>query len=67
MVELAERLENIHAPLEDRLKAYELRIADLEAELAAKGQENLELIKAKIETTRKKLEGERAQDSLNWN
>ncbi len=68
VAELAERLEHVHAPLEDRLRAYERRIAELEAELAARGEQNLELIKARIETTRRKLDGERtrdAQESLN--
>jgi len=67
VAELAARLEQVHAPLEDRLRAYEQRIAELEAELAAKGEQNLDLIKAKIETTRKKLEGERSQERLDWN
>lgn len=69
VAELAERLEHVHAPLEERLRAYEKRIAELEAELAAKGEQNLELIKARIETTRKKMEGERSeetQETLNW-
>ena len=61
VAELAERLEHVHAPLEERLRAYEKRIAELEAELAAKGEQNLELIKARIETTRKKLDGERLE------
>lgn len=59
VAELAERLEHVHAPLEERLHAYEKRIAELEAELAAKGEQNQELIKARIETTRKKLDGGR--------
>jgi hypothetical protein len=65
--ELVERLAQLQAPLEDRLKAYERRIAELEAELAAKGEQNLELIKAKIETTRRQMEGERSQEPLTWN
>lgn len=68
VAELADRLEHVHAPLEDRLRAYERRIAELEAELAARGEQNLELIKARIETTRRKLDGERtreSQESLN--
>ena len=68
VADLAERLEHVHAPLEDRLRAYERRIAELEAELAARGEQNLELIKARIETTRRKLDGERtreSQESLN--
>lgn len=68
VAELAERLEHVHAPLEDRLRAYERRIAELEAELTARGEQDLELIKARIETTRRRLDGERpreSQESLN--
>ena len=64
---LADRLEQLHIPLEQRLAAYEQRIAELEAQLAAKDEQNAELIKAKIATTRKKLAVERSQESLNWN
>ncbi len=67
VAELAARLEEVHAPLEDRLRAYEQRIEELEAELAAKGEQNLDLIKAKIESTRKQMEGERSQERLDWN
>ena len=67
VAELEKRLENIHAPLEDRLKAYERRIADLERELAAKGEENRELLKARIDTARKKLASERANAPVAWN
>jgi len=69
VAELTERLEHVHAPLEERLRAYVKRIAELEAELAAKGEQNQALIKARIETTRKQLEGERSeetQESTNW-
>jgi exonuclease VII small subunit len=65
VAELAERLQQVHAPLEERLRAYEKRIAELEAELAEKGEQNLALIQARIDTTRQKLETERAQDTLN--
>jgi hypothetical protein len=67
VADLVERLDHLQAPLEDRLRAYQERIAELETELAAKGEQNVELIKAKIETTRKRLEGERSQDSVSWN
>ncbi len=53
-------LAQLHAPLEDRLKAYEKRIVELEHQLAAKGAENRELLKATIRLTRRKLEAERA-------
>lgn len=64
---LAQRLEQLHIPLEQRLAAYEQRIAELESQLAAQHEQNAELLKAKIETTRKKLQVERAQESPNWN
>lgn len=64
---LDERLQMIQAPLEDRLKAYEKRIAELEKDLAEKGEQNRELIKAKILMTRKQLEAERGKNRLNWN
>lgn len=67
VAELEQRLEKLHAPLEDRLKAYERRIADLERELAAKGEENRELLKARIDTARKKLASERARAPVAWN
>jgi hypothetical protein len=63
MAELEKRLNELHAPLQDRLRAYEGRIADLEKALAAKGDENRELIRAKIELMRKQLEAERAKDA----
>jgi hypothetical protein len=67
VADLEKRLEKIHAPLAERLQVYEKRIAELERELAAKGEENRELIKAKIASARKKLESERAKDPLTWN
>ncbi len=62
MAELEKRLNELQAPLQDRLRAYESRITDLEKALAAKGEENRELIRAKIELMRKQLEAERARD-----
>lgn len=62
MAELEKRLNELQAPLQDRLRAYESRIADLEKALVAKGAENRELLKAKIELMRKQLDAERAKD-----
>lgn len=59
MAELEARLEKIQAPLQDRLAAYERRIAELEKDLAVKGEENRELIKTKIDVVRKQLESKR--------
>lgn len=67
MAELDERLEKVHAPLQDRLEAYERRIAELEKELAARGDENRELLKAKIEMIRKQLEAQREKNRVEFN
>ncbi|MDB6121329.1 MAG: hypothetical protein JWQ71_322 [Pedosphaera sp.] len=64
---LEERLEKIQAPLGERLKAYEKRITELEKELEAKGEENRELIKAKILLAKKQLETERNRNRVPWN
>jgi hypothetical protein len=65
MTELEDRLEKVHAPLQERLRAYEQRIGELEKELASKDDENRELTKAKIELIRKQLMA--AQDRLGMN
>lgn len=59
MAQLETRLEKIHAPLQDRLTAYERRIAELEKELANRDEENRALLKAQIEFMRKQLESQR--------
>lgn len=64
MAELERRLNELQAPLQERLRAYENRIADLEKALTVKGEENRELIKAKIQLTRRQLEAERARNRL---
>ena len=60
--ELEQRLENLHTPLAGRLAAYEQRITELEKELAAKGEENRELLRARIATARRKLVSERERE-----
>lgn len=62
MVELEARLEKVQAPLQERLAAYERRIAELEKELAVRGEENRELLKAKIEMMRRQLEAQREKN-----
>ncbi len=61
LAELETRLARLHAPMEQRLQLYRQRIEELERELAAKGEENRELIQAKIELTRKKLASEHSK------
>ena len=67
LAELEQRLASVQAPLEDRLKAYEQRIAELENDLSAKGVENQELIKATIAMARKRLEMQKSKDPVPWN
>ncbi len=42
VAELERRLDQVHAPLQERMKAYEQRIADLERQLAQKGGDQRE-------------------------
>ncbi len=67
MAEMEARLEKVHAPLNDRLAAYQRRITELEKELEARGQENRELLKAKIEIMRKQLEAQQGKNRLEFN
>ncbi|HAM70348.1 MAG TPA: hypothetical protein DCM86_01745 [Verrucomicrobiales bacterium] len=55
LAEMEQRLEQLRAPIQDRMRAYEKRIADLEEDLARKGEENRELIRTKIALTRERL------------
>jgi hypothetical protein len=65
MRELEQRLEQFHTPLQERIIAYERRIQELEQELAAKGEENRELIGARINVVRQHLSVERERFGIN--
>jgi len=65
--ELVHRLDQLHAPMQDRLRTYETRIEQLEKELAARSEENRELLKLKIEMIRRQLESERARSRVEFN
>ena len=67
LTELARRLELVQAPLLDRLRAYEQRIAELEKDLGEQSKENRELLKLKIELLRDQVEAERTRSRLNFN
>jgi hypothetical protein len=67
MRELDSRLERLHTPLQERIRAYEERIAELEKDLAAKGEENRELIGARIAQARKQLNVERERRDFGTN
>ena len=59
MQALEQRLEQLQSPLQERISAYEKRIVELEKDLALKGEENRELIKAKITLAKQQLTVER--------
>jgi hypothetical protein len=65
MAQLEARLEMMQAPLQERLRAYEQRILELERELAQKGEENRELIKMEIALARTQLAATRGKLDLN--
>jgi hypothetical protein len=67
LAELERRLDELHAPLQERLRAYEKRVVELELSLAAKGQENRQLLEAKIQLTRKQIEAERTRTVMERN
>lgn len=57
--ELEQRLEQLHTPLQQRISAYEARIVELEKDLEAKGEQNRELIGARISVAKQQLMVER--------
>jgi len=67
IAEMQRRLDDLHAPLQERLLTYEKRVAELEKALAVKGAENRELLKAKIQLIRKQLETEQKRERVNFN
>jgi predicted nucleic acid-binding Zn-ribbon protein len=64
---LVHRLDELKAPMQERLRSYEERIAELEKDLAERNEENRELLKLKIEMTRRQLEAERARNRVDFN
>ncbi len=67
MRELEQRLEHLHAPLQERISTYEKRIEELEKELAEKGEENRQLIGARIAVARELLNVERERGRFGTN
>ena len=64
---MIQRLDSLQTPLADRLRCYETRIQELEKELAARNEENRELLKLKIEMLRRQLDTERVRSRLEFN
>jgi hypothetical protein len=59
LIQLEQRLAALQLPHQERLRAYELRIAELEKELETRGEEVRELTQATLLLVRRKLEEER--------
>jgi hypothetical protein len=59
LAELEGRLNTLQAPLHERIRAYEKRIAELEQEVETQGEEMRELTRATLTLVRRKLEDER--------
>ncbi|HEV2694820.1 MAG TPA: hypothetical protein VG347_18140 [Verrucomicrobiae bacterium] len=62
---LVRRLDDLQLPMQDRERTYEARIKALEEELAARTEENRELLKLKLESVRRQLQTERAANTNN--
>ena len=63
--QLVLRLDQLQAPMQERLRAYQDRIQELQKELSDRTDENRELLKLKIEMMRKQLESERGRVNFN--
>ena len=61
LLEMETRLANLNAPLQERIRAYETRIAELEKEISQQGAEMRELTRTILQLMRKKLEAEQEQ------
>jgi hypothetical protein len=59
LAELESRLAGLQLPLQERIRAYEKRISELEKEVETQGEEMRELTRATLMLVRKKLEDER--------
>jgi hypothetical protein len=64
---LVQRLDELQMTMQERVQAYEMQIQKLENELAARTEENRELLKLKIEMIRQQLELERTRNRIDFN
>jgi hypothetical protein len=67
IAQLTHHLDELRAPIHERLRSYEMRIQELEKELAARNEENRELLKLKIEMLRHQLEVENTRNRMEFN
>jgi hypothetical protein len=64
LIEMESRLAALQAPMQDRVRAYENRISELEKELSVQGAEMRELTRTILQLMRKKLEEEQQAEKL---
>ena len=67
IIGLVQRLDELKMTMQERAQAYEMQIQKLETELAARTEENHELLKLKIEMIRQQLEIERSRNRMDFN
>jgi hypothetical protein len=67
IAQLAHHLDELRAPIQERLRSYEARIQELEKELAARNEENRELLKLKIEMLRQQVVLESTRNRMEFN
>jgi hypothetical protein len=67
IAQLSLHLDELKAPMQERLRSYETRIQELEKELTARSEENRVLLQLKIEMVRHQLEIERTRNRLTFN
>lgn len=65
IAELVHRLDQLQAPMQERLRTYQDRIVELQKELAQRTEENRELLRLKIEMMRRQIEMERERVNFN--
>jgi len=67
LIELEARLSELHLPAQERIRAYEKRITELERQLESRDDEMRELTRATLLLVQERLEEERAQQGPRFN
>jgi len=67
IAQLTHHLDELRAPIQERLRSYETRIQELEKELAARNEENRELLKLKIDMLRHQVAVESTRNRMEFN
>jgi hypothetical protein len=64
IIEMESRLAALQAPMQERIRAYETRIAELEREISTQSTEMRELTRTILQLMRKKLDEEQAEETF---